>query len=151
MSTKYPIEFKRGKLVKHLKPSKPHLNSYYHSRNISKYDPISVKELMDWVDENGGEYEDAFLEIEEEWGYGSDCCATGTLRLEVPLSQDEIDQLEKNYQKDLKEWEEWKILSKEARETEEIKEKEKRAKSLKTQENNLLKELKKVREQQDKL
>jgi hypothetical protein len=51
--TTYPIKFNRGKVVKYNKPSKPYLKDYHHHKHISSYDPLSLRELIDWVDENG--------------------------------------------------------------------------------------------------
>ena len=149
MSTQYPIVYKRGRLVKYVKPTKPRMDSHYHSKRIS--DSIQLSEIIEWVNENNGEYDKAILSIESDYGSYKDYDYDIQVSLTIPLSQLEKDKLEKDYQQKLKDWNEWKILSKDAVKTEEDKEKEKRLKSLKTQENNLLKQLENVRKQKEKL
>lgn len=148
MDTHYPIKYNRGKIVKYPKPIKPYLTEYRHSKIIDKWETVSLSDLIEWVNENGGEYKNAILELDYDY---RDEDAYLNLSMTVPLTQPEKDQLESEYQAKLADWNEWKELSKTAVKSDEEKEKEKRAKSLKTQEMNLLNQLQRIRKQQDKL
>jgi hypothetical protein len=145
MKTRYPIEYKRGKLVKHLKPSK--YIKKYDEYSLELYEDQKLEDLIKWVEECGGEIKDAILS-HEYGGYGDD--GHMELNLKIHLSEKEISDQEKEYEKQLKEWEEWRELSKEAKLSKEDENKAIR-KALKTQENNLLAKLRKIREQQENL
>jgi hypothetical protein len=146
MKNQYPIAFERGKLVKYLKPHK--YTKKYEEYSLELYEDQTLLELIGWVEEHGGEFKNALVR-HEYGGYGDD--GHMELYLKIPLSEKEIEDQEKEYEKLLSEWNEWKELSKTAKDTEEAKNKATRAKALKTQENNLLAKLRKIREQQNKL
>jgi hypothetical protein len=146
MKTRYPIKYKNGRLVKHLKPIK--YIKKYNEYSMGLYEDQKLDDLIRWVEEFGGDVKDAILR-HEYGGYGDD--GHMELYLKIDLSEKEIADQEKEYEKQLEEWKEWRELSKEAVELEKIKTKETRAKSLKTQEINLLKKLEIIRKQQEKI
>jgi hypothetical protein len=141
MATRYPIEFKRGKLVRHLKPQKPIFAHQRFETSISGGE--SLWELVEWVRGVGGELDQALIHI----GYDS----IAVVEVCIPMSFEEKLTLQKNYERSLKEWEEWRELSKTAIATEQEKEKATRAKSLETQERNLLKKLAQIRKQKESI
>ena len=143
---KYPIEFKKGKLVKYPKPCKPTLIPKGHSKYIN-FNYIRLADLIAFADEKGASYDDVTFNVYRSYDdyVESEMCAT------VPLSPKEIEDMEKEYQKDLKAWEKWEAATKEELIQEQQKNAEKRLKALQTQERNLKAKLAKIEEQKNKL
>ena len=148
MSDLYPIKFKGGKLVKYDKPSKWIPTTKNLSKDIDRWgNRTSLLELIEWVEEQGGKIEDAYIYIDVNDGYSSQA----EIRLNVDYSDEEIEKMEREYEKKLKAYNQWLEESKETRLNEKLKDKQKRSKALATQEKNILKQLEKVRKQQQKL